>query len=47
MTRDLTLVAIIALALLIWFLPSQPKFTVIVSPEIERAALRVVDELPK
>lgn len=44
MIRDITLTAILALLFLVWFMPNKPKLTVMVSPEIENAAKRIVRE---
>ena len=44
MMRDLTMSAVIALLLLLWFIPHRPPLTVTVSPEIEAAAIRIIKE---
>lgn len=44
MMRDLLLTAIAALLFLVWFMPNQPKLKVTVAPEIEAAAIRMVQE---
>jgi hypothetical protein len=44
MTRDLIMTTIAAILLLAWFMPNRPLLTVTVSPEIEAAAKRMIEE---
>lgn len=44
MARDLTVTLILALLFLAWFMPNTPKVRVTVMPEIEKAAVRIVQE---